>query len=75
MHKLSRINIHKTDRQCMNDERVLKSALEGIEFGPGKYVKFSAAPTTARMHLNKSHIRDLAPVSKENNRRILPLFN
>ena len=41
-----------------------------LKFGPGKYGEFSAALTVdltmACVDLNKRHVRDLAPVSREN---------
>ena len=52
----------------MIDEHVLKGDFEGTLFAPGKHREFSAAPTVVRVHLSKSHVRDLAPVSKENKR-------
>ena len=56
----------------MNYEHALKVGFEGIEFGPGKYGEFSAIPTEdltmARVDLNKRHVRDLAPVARENKR-------
>ena len=46
----------------------LKVLLKSLKIGPSKYREFSAAPTVdptmGRMHLNKRHIHDLAPVSK-----------
>ena len=52
----------------INDENVLKEAFEGINFGPAKFS--AAAPTKhqimARVHLNKHHVCDSAPASKEN---------
>ena len=55
----------------MNFEYALKVGFEGMKFGPGRYGEFSAAPTVdltmARMDLNRRHVRDLAPISKENN--------
>ena len=48
----------------MNDEHALKSASQYIEFGPGKYGQYFAAPivdpTMACLHF--------APVTKENKR-------
>ena len=53
----------------MNDEHVLKGAFEGNNFRTSKHREFSAAPTVdptvVRVPLNKPHVCDLAPVSKE----------
>ena len=51
----------------MNDENVLKSALEGIKFEPGKHRELFV-PTVVHVHLDKRHVRDLASVSKADRR-------
>ena len=70
--------------QKMNYGYALKAGFESVTFGRGKYGEFSAAPmvdlTMARVELNKCHVRDLAPVSRETNgarhkKRVLPLLN
>ena len=56
----------------MKHEHVLKVGFEDIKFGPGKCWEFSAALSVdlpmASMDLNKRHIRNLAPVTRENKR-------
>ena len=53
-------------------EYAFKGAFEGTKFGSGKHREFSAAPTVdptvAPVHLNRRHVRDVAPVSKDNKR-------
>ena len=46
----------------MNNEYVLKSPFEGIEFGPNKYRQSSAAPTNS---IPKSGVYDLVPVLRK----------
>ena len=53
----------------INGDHVLNGAFEVIKFRPGKHREFSGAPTedptVVHVHLNKLHVRNLAPISKE----------